>query len=41
MDLDERSLRLTDGPPCEHAYETFVALRATQSRPRHDRYQRP
>jgi isopenicillin-N N-acyltransferase-like protein len=23
MDLDERSLRLTDGPPCEHLYEEF------------------
>jgi hypothetical protein len=23
MDLDERSLRLTDGPPCEHLYETY------------------
>ncbi|HEV7663602.1 MAG TPA: C45 family peptidase [Chloroflexota bacterium] len=23
MDLDERTLRLTDGPPCEHLYEGF------------------
>jgi len=23
MDLDERSLRLTDGPPCEHLYEGY------------------
>lgn len=23
MDLDERSLRLTDGPPCEHLYEAY------------------
>jgi isopenicillin-N N-acyltransferase-like protein len=23
MDLDERSLRLTDGPPCEHTYEAY------------------
>jgi isopenicillin-N N-acyltransferase-like protein len=23
MDLEERSLRLTDGPPCEHLYEGF------------------
>jgi isopenicillin-N N-acyltransferase-like protein len=23
MDLEERSLRLTDGPPCEHAYEKY------------------
>jgi isopenicillin-N N-acyltransferase-like protein len=24
MDLEARSLRLTDGPPCEHAYELFA-----------------
>jgi isopenicillin-N N-acyltransferase-like protein len=24
MDLEERSLRLTDGPPCEHAYQPFA-----------------
>ena len=23
MDLEERSLRLTNGPPCEHLYEAF------------------
>ncbi|MBV9545168.1 MAG: peptidase C45, partial [Chloroflexi bacterium] len=23
MDLDERSMRLTDGPPCEHLYEAY------------------
>jgi isopenicillin-N N-acyltransferase-like protein len=23
MDLDELTLRLTDGPPCEHLYEGF------------------
>jgi isopenicillin-N N-acyltransferase-like protein len=23
MDLEERSLRLTDGPPCEHLYEGY------------------
>ena len=23
MDLEERSLRLTDGQPCEHLYETY------------------
>jgi isopenicillin-N N-acyltransferase-like protein len=23
MDLDERSLRLTDGPPCEHLYDSY------------------
>jgi isopenicillin-N N-acyltransferase-like protein len=23
MDLEERSLRLTNGPPCEHLYESF------------------
>jgi len=29
MDLEDLSLRLTDGPPCEHLYDGYTVIRAT------------
>jgi isopenicillin-N N-acyltransferase-like protein len=31
MDLEERSLRVTDGPPCEHLYETVILSEVARS----------